>query len=80
MELWIRHQDGTRLSIANDIRIESWPHTSRIIVNGVIFGSFKKEEDALKVLNDIQTLIYNSGLFERSKKIALTYTIPEVKL
>ena len=59
MELWIRSQKGTRLIKVNNILACKFDDGSYgLQINGECFvGTYKTEERALEVLNDIQKIL-----------------------
>lgn len=63
MELWIRSQDKTSLLLAQKIMVDGkW-----IEVNGLEFGIYETQEQALKVLNDLQKLLEERLMIKKCK-------------
>lgn len=55
MELWIRSQDKKQLFEVETIEIS--PSGMIILVNGRVFGTYKSEEIALEVLDELQKFL-----------------------
>ena len=66
--MWIRSQDKENLAKANDIAIFNRPDGEAwIYVNDQRYAVYSTEEKALKVLDEIQKLIYDyqiGGVFQ----------------
>lgn len=67
--MWIRSQDKTVLVEVNEICIEE---KTKIWSDGYLIGKYSTEEKALKVLDEIQELIYFNA-----KDNGFTYQMPK---
>lgn len=77
MGIWVRSQDKRRLINANNLSVRHMSiYTYDIIGKEIYLGSYKTEERAIEILNDIQNILMNINPSAMGKSIVV-YEMPQ---